>query len=116
MPRQREAPVQRAVLAALRLAGAYAISIHGGPMQPAAIDVFVCYQGRFVGLEIKSPRAHRITDFDAPDRQRASLWAIRTAGGVAGVVDDVGIVKRMLAHWPHVCSRCLEGNQECVCV
>ena len=54
-------------------------------------DLFVCYKGHFVGLEVK-------TDAGEPSpRQLAILKRIERAGGVGKVVRSLGDVERILA-------------------
>lgn len=62
----------------LRGRGAYVVKIHGSPYQPATIDLFVCYRGRFIGIEDKRDQAHKPTH-----RQQQVLGEISSAGGTA---------------------------------
>jgi hypothetical protein len=51
---------------------------HGGPYSTAGLpDIIACVDGRFVGLEVKTP-VGKLTAL-----QRATLERIRAAGGVA---------------------------------
>ena len=55
--------------------------IHGGAYQARGIpDIVGCYQGRYVGLEVKEP------DEQADPLQAHRIEQIIRAGGIAGVI------------------------------
>lgn len=93
MPRQPEGRLYRRIKAYLEDRGAFVTKIHGGDnvFQEAGLpDLFVCYEGHFIGLEVK-------TDAGEPSpRQLAVLRRIERAGGVGQVVRSVDEVKRIL--------------------
>jgi len=62
------------------------MGVHGIP------DIICCWGGRFMGLEIKAP-GKRANTSALQDRQ---LAAIREAGGVAVVIDDVSQLDEVL--------------------
>lgn len=62
------------------------MGVHGIP------DIICCWQGRFLGLEIKAPGKRANTSA----LQDIQLEAIRKAGGVAVVIDDVEQLKEIL--------------------
>lgn len=70
------------ILRLLRKRGAWAVKTHGSPMLAGLPDIFVCYRGRFLGLEVKQPR----TANDASARQLAILKQINKAGGFGRIV------------------------------
>lgn len=52
----RERTIQRACLKVLRDAGGYAVNIAGGPaIDVGTPDIFGCYRGRFIAIEVKRP-------------------------------------------------------------
>lgn len=75
-----EAVIQRRIQKLVRDRGGYAVKIHGDPMQPATVDLLVCYQGHFIGIETKVPGE------DATPRQQHELNRIKKAGGVGLVL------------------------------
>jgi len=66
---------------------------HGGGVQRKGLpDRLICYEGRFIGLEIKLPgKEHTLTRLQAVTLQR-----IRDAGGVAEMVTSVKQVRDIL--------------------
>lgn len=58
-------------------------------------DLIGCWQGRFFGLEVKTPETHgRLTE-----RQKYVMRKIERAGGVVGVVtstDDADVILRSI--------------------
>ena len=82
-----------AKLRALQRAGAklWYIKLHGGPMQRAGLpDLHVCYEGRPLYLEVKSP-VGKTTPL-----QDHTLSAIGHAGGTVAVVRSVEDVMEVL--------------------
>lgn len=65
--------------------GIMVIKIHGSEFQEAGLPDFIaCYEGKFIGLEIKRPgEPHPLTDI-----QRRKLDKIEAAGGIVGVAHD----------------------------
>jgi hypothetical protein len=90
---QPEGKLYRRIKAYLEGRGAFVVKIHGGDnvFQEAGLpDLFVCYKGYFIGLEVK-------TDVGKPSpRQLAVLRRIERAGGVGEVVTSVEQVERIL--------------------
>ena len=59
------------------------MGVHGIP------DIICCYNGRFIGIETKAPgRIKNVSEL-----QKAQIEAIRSAGGIAVVVDSVDQLK-----------------------
>lgn len=80
----KETTLKTRVLAAYRARGAWAVKIHGSPLQEAGIpDVLACYRGRLVAPELKAGS-------NEPSKiQLRQMQAIRTAGGVSAPVWSV---------------------------
>lgn len=78
--RRVEAQIRRQIVAALREIGAVVWSQTGAIGGAGRPDLVVCYRGRFIALEIKTP-AGRPTP-----AQLAALDAVRRAGGTAAIV------------------------------
>ena len=81
-----EGRVKQAVKIWLTLKGYYYFMVVSNGMgRVGAPDLFVCADGKFVGIECKAPGKRGNT---TPNQDR-ELAAIRAANGVALVVDDV---------------------------
>lgn len=82
-----EGKVKEAVKKYLKSIGAYYyMPVSNGMGRVGAPDFFVCHRGRMFGVETKAPGKIKNT---TPNQDR-ELAAIRDAGGVAIVIDDVG--------------------------
>lgn len=94
MPRQPEGRIVKKIRTHLTERGAASFKIQGDgdSYQEAGLpDIFACYRGMFLGLEVK-------TESGKPSPiQLAVLKRIRDAGGVAAVVRSVADVERILA-------------------
>lgn len=93
MPKQPESRLARRITRLLRSRGAAVFNIHGGdnPFQEVGIpDLLVCFEGRFIGLELKVPGAK------VKPRQALLLKRIQDAGGIAARVESVEDVERLL--------------------
>ena len=55
-------------------------------------DVLCCWEGRFLGIEVKAPGKRGNTS----DLQRRQLAGITASGGIAVVVDDVSQMEGLL--------------------
>ena len=87
-----EATLTRHIQAALREAGAWVYKTHGSALTRAGVpDLLVCYQGRFIGLEVKGPRGVM------EPRQLVEMAALVRAGGRALVVKSVEEALRALS-------------------
>jgi len=86
-----EKSVKSDIIAALRAAGAYLISIdaikQGRKMKSDIPDLIGCYDGRFFAIEVKrpGPKTHK----DRIERQSVELEKIRKKGGLAGFATSV---------------------------
>lgn len=82
-----ETSITRLIKQVLFQCGAFPIKIAGGPYQkPGISDLLICYEGKFVAVEVKKPGGK------LSPLQEQFLHDVRTAGGIAFVaysVDDV---------------------------
>ncbi len=88
----KEADIVRAIMKYLKsVPGCFAWKEHGGMYGTAGIpDVICCYQGRFIGFEVK-------TDTGQPtELQKATIRKIRNCGGIALVVRSVDEVRAVI--------------------
>jgi hypothetical protein len=85
-----ETKTQEDIQKALRARGAYVVKIHGSVFQTAALDLMVCYRGRFVNLEAKQPGEA------ATPRQAKIIRDVARAGGRSSVVFSVEDAMRVL--------------------
>src|SRR5215472_13337722 len=90
---QPESRIVKQIKYYLESRGARVFKIHGGdnPFQEVGIlDLVVCYQGQFLGLEVKMPG-------NKPSPiQKAIIKQIRASGGIAGVVRSIEDVALLL--------------------
>ena len=85
----------------LKSKGAYCEKIFGGGYQASGIpDILCCYRGYFLAIEVKSPTGKG----RASDIQKLKIKAIRDAGGVAFITDNIEDVERVL--------KFIDGNLE----
>lgn len=93
MGKQPESKIVKKIRAFLEGREAWVFNVHGGdsPFQEVGVpDLLCCWQGRFVGLEVKLPG-------EKPSRrQEVVLERIRKAGGIAAVVSSVAEVEALL--------------------
>lgn len=86
MTTQPEARISQAILKALKVAGVFAFKVHGGPNQMAGLpDILTCVEGRFVGLEVKTPHKRS----NVSERQKYVRDLIIASGGTSVVVCSV---------------------------
>jgi len=70
----------------------YYMPVSNGFGRVGAPDFMVCYQGKFIGVETKAPGKIKNT---TPNQDREAV-AIRAAGGMSLVIDDVEQLKELL--------------------
>lgn len=70
---------------ALTAKGAWVTKTHGSLHSAGLPDILACYQGRFIGIEVKRPE----TRGTVTARQQAFLDQIEAAGGIVGVATSV---------------------------
>ena len=88
----REATIQRRILDYLNsLPGCRAVNNHGNGYQGAGRpDIFACYRGRFLVLEVKNEKGQ-------PTKlQLHELAKWQAAGAVAGIVRSVDDVRKLI--------------------
>ena len=84
----RESVIQDQIIKWLRKQGAYAINIHGGPMQEGGVaDILCCWDGVFVTFEVKVPG-----QYPSPLQQH-HIEKVNEARGYAFCVHSVEEVK-----------------------
>lgn len=82
-----ETPITQKIIEALRAKGGFWFKSHGNMYQMAGLpDIIGCYQGRFVGIEVKRP-SKKISGVSSIQAHR--LKQIKAAGGIAGVASSV---------------------------
>lgn len=72
----------------------YYMPVSNGMGRVGCPDILVCYKGLFVAIETKAPGKVNNT---TPNQDR-EIEGIRTADGIAVVVDDVEQVKELFTH------------------
>jgi hypothetical protein len=87
----RESAVRSAVLAVLKEAGAVVWAQVGAVNSVGRPDLAVCYRGRFLAIELKTPRGR------THPRQWVQLEAVAKAGGVAAVIRSADEMRALLA-------------------
>jgi hypothetical protein len=80
-----EAKLRQRIAKRLRSHGAFVRTIHGGPNQPALLDLVGCYEGKFFTLEVKLPGKERTLT----ERQKSLLRQAKEAGGISEMVTTV---------------------------
>jgi Holliday junction resolvase len=78
-----ETSIQLSIVKALKKKGAWAVKIHGGPMQTKVVDILACYRGIFIAIEVKRP------GLDATVIQQDVLDDVVRHGGFAIVAHNV---------------------------
>lgn len=89
----RESTIQRHIIAYLRAQGCYVFKVVGSPLQQRGTpDLLVCYQGRFLALEIKVP------GMGLEAMQAHEMVKVRQAGGRGVMVSSVEDTVSLLAN------------------
>jgi len=90
-----EAAIVRTILRHLKaLPDCYARKLHGGPYSAGLPDIFCCYQGHLLAIEVKRPGG-RVTALQA-----AELEAWAQAGATAIVATSWADVERAVSQLP----------------
>lgn len=86
-----ESEIKSEICRTLRRAGALPVVIWQGPMSRKGVsDVLVCYEGRFVAVEVKRPGGK------ASPEQKRFIKDVESAGGIGMVVDNVeDVIERL---------------------
>ena len=84
------------IIKALKQRGGFWFKVHGSAFQTSGIpDIVGCYQGRFIGFEVKLPETAQATSM----RQRLMLKRIYAAGGIPRVITSaqaaLGVLERI---------------------
>lgn len=86
-----EKKIENKIKAHLKSIGAYVIKHHGNKFSQVGVpDLLVCYKGRFIGIEVKTP------DGKPTALQLHNIEEIQKSGGVAFIADNLEIVKKKL--------------------
>lgn len=93
MASKPESKLQNDIQKRLKSKGAWVLKTHGGPFQRKGIpDLLVCYNGVFIGMEVKLPnKLNTLTEL-----QRNQLRSIKESGGIACVVTSVNGAEKIL--------------------
>lgn len=78
-----ESDVVKEILRLYKKRGAWAVKIHGGPMQARVVDILACYRGVFIAIEAKDGYGK-----EATARQLETLRQISNAQGMVVVAHD----------------------------
>lgn len=88
---KKESSIQDAIIEYLKSVGAYVVKVHVSSYQSQGTpDILCCYQGIFIGFELKRPGE------TASELQEYRIEQIQRAGGVALVADSLEQVKEVL--------------------
>lgn len=73
--------------------GGFWTHVHGNPYTPTGLpDIIGCWNGRFVGFEVKTPDNPR----GLTDKQRYTLERISATGGIAAEIRSFDDAKKVL--------------------
>lgn len=86
-----EQDVQRKIIKYLEAKGAYVVKIISAS-KAGVPDLLVCYEGRFIGIEVKRPAKKT----NASKLQVYNIELIQNALGLAGVAWDIESLERIL--------------------
>lgn len=93
MPQKPESRLQKKQVDRLVSLGAWAVKIHGSPLQRRGLpDIMGCHVGIMFGVESKTPQNKK----GLTELQRRTLEKIKKAGGVAGVATTVEAMDRVI--------------------
>lgn len=83
MTKQREARISSSIMEVLRKHGYFCFKVHGSEYMMAGLpDIIVCAEGKFIGLETKTPEKRE----NVSEAQRLVHARIKRAGGIVEVV------------------------------
>ena len=84
------ASLQQRIMRYLKSVGAYAENIPGNELMSGVPDIIGCYQGIFLGLEVKMP-----SDTPSP-LQKVKLRDIQKSGGIGEVIYSLDKVRSII--------------------
>lgn len=100
-----ESALQRRIIAYLRAQGCYVFKVVGSPLQQRGTpDLLVCWQGRFLAIEIKAVRPDTGRAEKPTPLQLHEMAKVTAAGGRAVVVESLEQVIELLAASPAVAA------------
>lgn len=94
MSTKKETTLRQQIIKRLRIEeGGFWTHVHGNPFTPTGLpDIMGCWNGRFVGFEVKTPENPR----GLTQKQEYTLDQITQAGGLAGVIRSFDEAKAIL--------------------
>ena len=100
MPSKPETKIVKKALEYLRSHGGKWTKIHGGPYQEVGLpDIIGCYEGRFYGLECKTPSAYKHVEMHLTQSQRCCLEEIHSNGGRVAVFCHIYQLGYYMGKW-----------------
>lgn len=87
----RESEIQKKILEYLKLKGAYAIKVIQAS-KAGVPDIICCYRGRFIAIEVKTPK----TKYNTSELQKVNIEWIKQANGEVIVAWEVDQVKQLI--------------------
>jgi len=93
-----EGKVKAAIKKDIRKLGAYECWVVPFGMGKSGVpDLLLCYEGLFIGIELKAPGRRGEKNRGATPRQMLNLRSIRDNGGYAAIVDSVQEFRQVMA-------------------
>lgn len=94
MTTKKETTLRQRIIKRLRAEeGGFWTHVHGNPFTPTGLpDIMGCWNGRFVGFEVKLPENPR----GLTDKQKYTLEQISAAGGIAAEIRSFDEAKTVL--------------------
>lgn len=74
----------------IKMVGGWVGKIHGNEFQSGYPDLFVCYKGRFIALEVKAPGGY------PTELQLKRLREFRAAGGIGEVIYNMDLLNDII--------------------
>lgn len=87
----RESEIQKKILDYLKSIGAYSVKVIQAS-KAGVPDIICCYKGRFIAIEVKTPK----TKYNTSELQKLNLDWIKEASGVAIVAWELEQIKSLL--------------------
>jgi Holliday junction resolvase len=87
----KESDIQKKILDYLKLQGAYAVKVIQAS-KAGVPDIICCYKGRFIAIEVKTPK----TKYNTSELQKLNIEWIKEASGVVIVAWELEQIKRLM--------------------
>lgn len=91
MKMKSEQAIQSDILKYLKSVGAYTIKVSAAT-KVGIPDIICCYKGKFLAIEVKKPE----TKSNVSALQKANIFMIEAAGGIALIAWDKEMVKTFI--------------------